>query len=325
MSDVLVYVLHRDGEFQASSLEVLAKAAAVAGELGGEAHALVIGEGAPAAPLGGFGAARVYRAPGVTGLAEPAVTALAELVRDRGFAYVLLAGGPLGMEIAAGLAARLGAGLAVEVTAIGVEGGRLVPERPVLGDSQISEIELIGEIGVIVTRTGAFEARARTGESAPVEELTGPLSGARMRLLAHGEQLGDEEPGLEAAEVIVAGGRGLGSPEAFALCAELAAALGPRSAVAATRAVVDAGWYPYPAQVGQTGKRVAPKLYVAAGISGAVQHRVGMQESESILAINKDAHAAIFEVADLGVVGDLHRLLPKLAAALRARATGASR
>ena len=140
-------------------------------------------------------------------------------------------------------------------------------------------------------------------------------------MLSRGEQRG-EDVDIEGADILVAGGRGLGTAENFELCTELAKALGPGSAVAATRAVVDAGWYPYAGQIGQTGKTVSPKLYFAAGISGAIQHKVGMQGSENIVAVNKDANAPIFEFADLGVVGDLNKILPKLAAALRARREG---
>ena len=131
---------------------------------------------------------------------------------------------------------------------------------------------------------------------------------------AHAEQAG---PSIEDADIIVAGGRGLGAPENFKLAEELAQALG--GAVAATRAVVDAGWYPYAAQVGQTGKTVAPKLYIALGISGAIQHKVGMQGSGTIVTINKDGHAPIFEYSDLGVVGDVHEIVPKLTELVRAR------
>ena len=131
---------------------------------------------------------------------------------------------------------------------------------------------------------------------------------------AHAEATG---PSIEDADVIVAGGRGLGAPENFTLAEELARALG--GAVGATRAVVDAGWYPYSAQIGQTGKTVSPKLYVALGISGAIQHKVGMQSSSVIVAINKDANAPIFEFSDLGVVGDLHAIVPKLTELIRAR------
>ena len=138
-------------------------------------------------------------------------------------------------------------------------------------------------------------------------------------MIKRGEQRG-ADVNIEDADVLVAGGRGLGKPEGFQLAEDLAGAFG--GAVAATRAVVDAGWYPYAAQIGQTGKTVAPKLYVAAGISGAIQHKVGMQNSENIVAINKDANAPIFEFADLGIVGDLNKILPKLTAALRARRDG---
>jgi len=135
-------------------------------------------------------------------------------------------------------------------------------------------------------------------------------------MVKRGEQRGDEI-NIEDAEILVGGGRGLGEAEGFKLCEELAETMG--GAVAATRAVVDAGWYPYSAQIGQTGKTVAPKLYLAVGISGAIQHKVGMQSSESILAINKDQNAPIFEFCDLGVVGDLHKILPKLTQAVKAK------
>ena len=131
---------------------------------------------------------------------------------------------------------------------------------------------------------------------------------------------GEEEVDIEGADYLVAGGRGLGKAEGFELCEELAEALG--GAVAATRAVVDAGWYPYAAQIGQTGKTVAPKLYLAAGISGAIQHKVGMQSSENIVAINKDPNAPIFEFSDLGIVGDLNKILPKLTEAVKAKKGG---
>jgi electron transfer flavoprotein alpha subunit len=146
----------------------------------------------------------------------------------------------------------------------------------------------------------------------------------RARMVARGEQRG-EDVDIEGADVLVAGGRGLGKAESFALCTELAKAFGPSSAVAATRAVVDAGWYPYAGQIGQTGKTVAPKLYFAAGISGAIQHKVGMAASENIVAINKDANAPIFEFSDLGIVGDLNKIMPKLTAALNARRSGGER
>ncbi len=324
MADILVHVLDHDGEFNKSSLGALSEAARLAGGLGGEAHAVVIGGQAPCAALGRYGAARVYRCGGPAGLAQPVVDAMAWLMRERGFAYALFGGGLLGLEAGAALAARLGAGIAVEVTAVGVRAGCLVAERPVLGDSQISEVELSGPGGIIVARIGAFEPIDRGERQASVEDLAIEPSApaTRVRMIERAAQRGGQETDIETAAVVVAGGRGLGGPEAFTLCEELARAFGPAAAVGATRAVVDAGWYPYAAQVGQTGKTVAPKLYVAAGISGQIQHKVGMQGSESILAINTDARAPIFEFADLGIIGDLHRILPRLAAALRARGAG---
>jgi electron transfer flavoprotein alpha subunit len=137
-------------------------------------------------------------------------------------------------------------------------------------------------------------------------------------MVTRGEQRGADVD-IEGADILVAGGRGLGKAEGFALCEELAGAFGNNAAVAATRAVVDAGWYPYAAQIGQTGKTVAPKLYLAAGISGAIQHKVGMQASENIVAINKDSNAPIFEFSDLGIVGDLNKILPKLTEAVKAK------
>jgi electron transfer flavoprotein alpha subunit len=166
-------------------------------------------------------------------------------------------------------------------------------------------------------RSGAFDPASGGGEAAVGDaqvELRGHSTRATMVEQAHAES---EGPSIEDAEVIVAGGRGLGAPENFRLVEDLAQALG--GAVAATRAVVDAGWYPYSAQVGQTGKTVAPKLYVAVGISGAIQHKVGMQGAGTIVAINKDANAPIFEFADLGVVGDLNEIVPKLTELVKQR------
>jgi electron transfer flavoprotein alpha subunit len=326
MADILVYALHYDGAFNKNSLGAVSEAAKLAAALGGEAHAVVLGDGATdelCAQLGRYGASKVYRVPGPEGLAQPVVDAMAQLVADHSFGYALFGGGLLGFEIGAGLAARLGAGVAMEVTAVRAEDGALIAERPILGDSAISEISYRSPVGIIIARLNAFEIAQPSERDAPVEEVTVAFSefSTRARMVSRGEQRG-EDVDIEGANILVAGGRGLGKAESFELCTELAKALGPGSAVAATRAVVDAGWYPYAAQIGQTGKTVSPKLYFAAGISGAIQHKVGMQASENIVAINKDANAPIFEFSDLGIVGDLNKILPKLTAALKARKGG---
>ena len=242
---------------------------------------------------------------------------MAQAMTDGGIDYALFGGGLLGFEIGAGLAARLGAGVTMEVTAVHVQDGKLAAERPILGDSSISTSRYKGK-GIVIGRLNAFELREAGSGDAAVEDVQVELSpwSTQASMVTRGEQRG-ADVNIEDASILVAGGRGLGKAEGFQLAEDLAGALG--GAVAATRAVVDAGWYPYAAQIGQTGKTVAPKLYLAAGISGAIQHKVGMQASENIVAINKDANAPIFEFSDLGIVGDLNKILPKLTEAVKAR------
>jgi electron transfer flavoprotein alpha subunit len=202
-----------------------------------------------------------------------------------------------------------------------VQDGKLVAVRPILQDSAVVDVDYAGEPGVIIGRLNAFEVSENGSGDATVEDVDVQLSdwSTKASMVQRGEQRG-ADVNIEDADILVAGGRGLGKAEGFELCESLAEALG--GAVAATRAVVDAGWYPYAAQIGQTGKTVAPKLYLAAGISGAIQHKVGMQSSENIVAINKDQNAPIFEFSDLGIVGDLNKILPKLTAAVKAKKGG---
>ncbi len=320
MSGILVYALHYEGAFNKNSVGAVSEAARLASELGTEAHAVVIGDVPDelAASLGGYGVTKVFRAAGAPeGLAQPVVDVMAKVMDDNGHQYALFGGGLLGFEIGAGLAARLNAGVTMEVTQVNVVDGKLTAERPIHGDSSISTSSY-KDRGIIIGRLNAFEAVSPNGGSAAVEDVDVELSpwSTKATMVQRGEQRGADVD-IEGADVLVAGGRGLGKADGFELCEELAGAMG--GAVAATRAVVDAGWYPYAAQIGQTGKTVAPKLYVAAGISGAIQHKVGMQSSENIVAINKDANAPIFEYADLGIVGDLNKILPKLTEAVKAR------
>jgi electron transfer flavoprotein alpha subunit len=325
MADILVYALHDDaGVFNKNSLGALSEASKLAGELGGEAAAVVVGDAPDDAcqALGAYGVKKVFRARSAPeGLAQPIVDVMAKVIQDEGHSYVLFGGGLLGFEIGAGLTARLGAGVTMEVTEVHVRDGKLVAMRPILQDSAIAEVGYVGEPGIIIGRLNAFDAVERDGGSAEVVDIDVELSpwSEQAKMVQRGEQRG-ADVNIEDADVIVAGGRGLGQAENFKLCDELAEALG--GAVAATRAVVDAGWFPYAGQIGQTGKTVAPKLYIAAGISGAIQHKVGMQSSENIVAINKDQNAPIFEFCSLGVVGDLHKIVPKLTEAIKAKKGG---
>lgn len=324
MAGILVYALHKDGAINKNSLGAIAEGARLAAELGTEVHAIVVGSDDLSddlcGSLGNYGASKVFRVKGPEGLAQPVIDAMANVMDANGHDYAIFGGGLLGFEIGAGLAARLGAGVTMEVTNIAVEGGKLIAERPIFGDSSISTSRYKGR-GIVIARLNAFEVKETGSAAAAVEDVTVDFSewSTKATMVSRGEQRG-ADINIEDADVLVAGGRGLGDPEAFDLCEQLAQALD--GTVAATRAVVDSGWYPYAAQIGQTGKTVAPKLYVAAGISGAVQHKVGMQNSENIVAINKDANAPIFDFADLGIVGDLHAIMPKLTAAVKAKRGG---
>ena len=324
MGGILVYALHDDeGNFNQNSLGALSEAAKLAGELGTEAAAVVVGDVADdaAAGLGAYGVKKVYRCKEAPeGLAQPIVDVMAKVITDNDFSYALFGGGLLGFEIGAGLTARLNAGVTMEVTAVNVVDGKLVAERPILQDSQIADVGYVEEPGIIIGRLNAFDEN-ETGGTAEVEDIAVELSewSTKARMVTRGEQRG-EDVDIEGADILVGGGRGLGKAENFELAEQLANSMG--GAVAATRAVVDAGWYPYAAQIGQTGKTVAPNLYLALGISGAIQHKVGMQNSENILAINKDQNAPIFEFSDLGVVGDLHKIVPKLTEAIKAKKGG---
>ena len=317
---VLVFLEHHGTELQKGSLGVLAKAATLGG---GDVAAVLVGGGVSslAPEAGKFGAAKVYVVDDDSlepPLPQARVDVLAKVVRDGGYDTVLFANSVLAADAAAGLAARLDAGLNWDLVDVELRDGELVGKRPALQDSVLVDVGWKAAPRLALFRAGSFDAPEGAGGEPEVENVTVELEDySRGAKVVSQEQEESSGPSIEDADVIVAGGRGLGAPENFTLAEELARALG--GAVGATRAVVDAGWYPYAAQIGQTGKVVSPKLYVALGISGAIQHKVGMQSSNVIVAINKDPNAPIFEFSDLGVVGDVHEIVPRLTELIRAR------
>jgi electron transfer flavoprotein alpha subunit len=314
---ILVFLEHHGDEVQKGSLGVLTKAAT----LGDDVAAVLVGGGvrALASEAGRYGATTVYVVEDDSlepPTPQPRVDVLAQLVEQQEIDTVLFANSVLAADVAAGLAARLDAGLNWDLVDLTSD---FVGRRPALQDSVFVDVGWRSTPRLALFRAGSFDSAESPGGGEPaIEDVVVDLAehsrGAKIVAQETEQAAG---PSIEEADIIVAGGRGLGAPENFTLAEELAKALG--GAVGATRAVVDAGWYPYSAQIGQTGKVVSPKLYVALGISGAIQHKVGMQSSNVIVAINKDPNAPIFEFSDLGVVGDVHEIVPKLTELIRQR------
>jgi electron transfer flavoprotein alpha subunit len=316
----LVFLEHHEHAIAAGSLGVLTRAAA----LDPDVAAVLVGDDqlAPvAAEAGRHGAATVFTVVDAypSPIPGPRIDVLSELVTGHGFDTILFSNSVLAADVAAGLAARLDAGINWDLVDLEVRDGEPIGKQPMLQDSVLAEVGWRSPQRVALFRPGSFAPMPSTTEREPaVESLVVAFAEHTMAARITERTLrADEGPSLAGADVIVAGGIGVGSEDGFALVEQLAAALG--GAVGATRAAVYKGWYPASAQIGQTGTTVAPKLYVALGISGAVQHKVGMQSSKTIVAVNKDPHAPIFEFSDLAVVGDVHTIVPELIELLRAR------
>ncbi len=315
---IWVLVELENGQPARSSLEVLGKAAQL-----GSAEAIVLGSNAAAvAPtLGEYGAEKVYiHADPVydTYLTLPAVDTVSELLKQHQPALLLLATTYDLRDIAARLNARNNMGLITDATDLQFEGDTLQVTVPWGGENIVTAAFPKQGTGIVLTRPKAFGLERHEGKTAGVETISPSLNAASQQIkILDRVEVQSEGPSLEDASVVVSGGRGLGKAENFHLIEELAAALG--GAPGATRAIVDAGWLPYSYQVGQTGKTVKPTLYIACGISGAIQHLAGMKGSKYIVAINKDEHAPIFSVVDLGVVGDVLTILPQLTTEVKKR------
>ncbi|MGQ0845808.1 MAG: electron transfer flavoprotein subunit alpha/FixB family protein [Sporichthyaceae bacterium] len=309
MAQVLVLVEHSDGAVKKVTLELLTMARAV-----GEPAAVFVGSGVDAAAdkLAEYGAATIYVADAAElndYVVAPTAEVLAKLVAEQSPAAVLVAATATGKEILGRLAIKTNSGILTDVTGLSSEGG-VTAEQSIFGGSTVVHSQVTTGTPLIAVLPNATppEAAPAAGTRVPVAvELSESAKAAKIvdRVV---EEKG-ERPELTEAAIVVSGGRGIGSEGGMAVVEALADSLG--AAVGASRAVVDAGWYPHQSQVGQTGKTVSPSLYIAAGISGAIQHRAGMQTSKLIVAVNKDREAPIFELADYGVVGDLHKVLPQ--------------
>jgi len=308
---IWVLIELEDGKPASSSLEVLGKAAQL-----GRAEAIVLGSAAAAvAPiLGKYGAEKVYihaDAAYDNYLTLPAVDTITSLLKQHQPALLMLATTFNLRDIAARLSARNNMGLITDATDLHFEGDMLQVTVPWGGENVVTATHPQQGTGIVLTRPKAFAITQYEGRTTEVETLSTAINAESLKMkILERVKVQSEGPSLEDASVIVAGGLGLGKAENFRLVEELATLLG--GAAGATRAIVDAGWLPYSYQVGQTGKTVKPTLYIACGISGAIQHLVGMKGSKYIVAINKDEHAPIFAVADFGVVGDVLTILPQL-------------
>jgi electron transfer flavoprotein alpha subunit len=310
MSEILVLAAHDGDSVKKVTLELLTLARRF-----GEPAAVWLGSGADAGRerLASYGAAKVYAADGdgMTDYVAAPAEVLAVLVAQASPAAVLVPATGEGKEIAGRLAVKIGSGVLTDAVDLTPGDDGPVAEQSIFGGAIIVRSKVTKGIPIVAVRPNAVAPEASPGAAAlePVSvELTDAAKGAHITERVVQER--SERPELTEASIVVSGGRGVGSADNFALIEGLADSLG--AAVGASRAATDAGWYPHQFQVGQTGKTVSPQLYLAVGISGAIQHRAGMQTSKTIMVINKDPEAPIFELADFGVVGDLFKVVPQL-------------
>ena len=315
MANVWVFVEETNGAPSTLGLELLTKARDL-----GETTAIYLGAGGDKAfsTLGAHGAASVLHANAGDRLPSgPVAAALAEKAAADSPDLILFGQAYTDRDIAGRLAARLGVGVLSNASDVRVTGDGVEADHEIFGGAQVATAAMSGGPHIVLVRPKSFTAQPSDGGTPSVAVLDLPDAGKSEAKVTESHVEEREGPQLGDAAIVVSGGRGLGSPEAYELVEKLAKPLG--AATGATRAIVDAGWVPYAKQVGQTGKTVKPDIYIACGISGAMQHLVGMKDSATIIAINKDPDAPIFSVADLGIVGDLHKVLPQLIEALENR------
>jgi len=322
MTTILVLVDHDAGAPKKISNQILTAARTVGG---GDVHAVVLGDGATASAekLGDYGVSRAFvwdDADADAFATEPRTAALVAALEQSGAPILLYPADPFTTDVVARAAVRVEAGVVTDATDLGLDGDTMIATKAIFGGEMASRCKVReGRPQFIGVKANAFTAEQGGASECEIVALDVSLDdkARRAAVVDTVEQEAGGRPEMTEASFIVAGGRGLGDAEGFELIEELADALG--AAVGASRAATDAGWYPHQHQIGQTGKTVAPQLYVGAGISGAIQHRAGMQTSQTIVAINKDADAPIFAIADFAVVGDLYKVLPPLIEEIRKR------
>jgi len=325
MGELLVLIDHDGEKPKKVSVQMLTKARELAEAAGDTVSAIWLGSGAAgaAATLGNFGAAKVYSwasedAHGYVTLTQ--VEALQNVFESSGATNLLFASANFVKDVAARLAVRLDAAVITDVSDLASEDGRLVATKDVFGGSLSTTSQVRGDRkGLFGVKPNAFSAAESGGGAPEVVELdiTPSDDAKKSKVVEVVAQASEGRPDVAEASIVVAGGRGLGEESGFRIIEQLADELG--AAVGASRAATDAGWYPHRYQIGQTGRTISPALYLGAGISGAIQHRAGMQTSQIITCINKDSDAPIFQIADFGIVGDLYKVVPKLIEEIKAR------
>ncbi len=310
---ILAFAEQRNGVFRKSAFEAASEAKRLADKLGTTAAAVVVGSGVEkmASELGKYGVTKVYVADDAAlekYSTESYTQIIEEIVKKENANVILLPASSMGRDLAPRVAGRLKAGIASDVTHIEAEGGKLVITRPIMAGKAFQKLTIKTSHQVISLRPNVFRPVENAAQAA-VEKFSVALKPSRVKVKDMVVETGKTIE-LTEADVVVSGGRGLKAPENWEMIVKLADALG--AAHGASRAVVDAGWRSHEEQVGQTGKTVSPQLYIAVGISGAIQHLAGMSSSKYIVAINSDAEAPIFKIADYGIVGDLFEIIPEL-------------
>jgi electron transfer flavoprotein alpha subunit len=317
---IIAFSEQRNNRFRKTAFEVVRAAKIVADQLSAEVTALVVGGNVSsiAGEVGAYGALKVIVVEDAR-LENYSTTAyakvVAEIVRQESAEIIFFPASSLGKDISPRVSVKIDAGLAAECTALRVENGEIIATRPVYAGKGMADVRVKSPVKMFSLRPNVFSAGAAAAASAVVEKRNVLLTDDDFGAVAKEIKMSSGKKDVAEADIIVSGGRGLKAPENFSLIEDLAATL--NAAVGASRAVVDAGWRPHDEQVGQTGKTVAPSLYVAVAISGAVQHLAGMSSSKFIVAINKDKDAPIFSIADYGIVGDAFEVVPALTAELK--------